>query len=53
MSEKAGLNKTPVPENNEWRMSLLLKMLEYRRTEEKKLANTDRLTEIINSLCDT
>ena len=53
MRVKAGLKKTPVPENNEWRMSLLMKMLEHRRTEERKLANTDRLTEMINSLCDT
>ena len=50
---KAGLKKTSVPENNEWRLSLLMKMLECRRTEEKQLTNTDRLTEIINSLCDT
>ena len=53
MRVKAGLKKTSVPENNEWRLSLLMKMLECRRTEEKQLTNTDRLTEIINSLCDT
>ena len=48
---KAGLEKLPVPENNDWRFPLLLKMLEYRRSEENKLHNTDNLTQMIDSLC--
>ena len=43
-----------IPDNNEWRLSFLMKLLELiRRTEEKLLANTERLTEMIDSLCDT
>ena len=48
---KAGLEKLPVPENNDWRFPLLLKMLEYRRSEENQLHNTDNLTQMIDSLC--
>ena len=53
MKVKAGLKKTPIPENNEWRLSLLSKMLGYRKTEENMLHQTDRLTDMINSLCDS
>ena len=55
MRVKSGLKRKPIPDNNEWRLSFLKKLLEFRRTEEKLLANTvtDRLTEMIDSLCDT
>ena len=53
MRVKSGLKRKTIPDNNEWRLSFLMKLLKLRRTEEKLLANTDRLTEMIDSLCDT
>ena len=50
---KSQLKKIPVPENDEWRLSLLLKLLEKRRQEENLLLDTKRLTKMIDSLCDS
>ena len=53
MRIKSDLKKVPVPENNSWIMSRLTKMLAHRKAEENMLRPTDRLTEMINSLCDS
>ena len=53
MRVKSGLNKVTVPESNSWRLSLLSKMLAYRKLEGNMFQPTDRLTEMINSLCDS
>ena len=50
---KSQLKKIPVPENDEWRLSLLLKLLEKRRIDENLLHDTETLTMMINSLCDS
>ena len=50
---KSALEKIPVPGNNSWRLPLLTKLLEMRSLQEKLLQKTDRLTEMINSLCDS
>ena len=53
MRIKSQLKTVQVPENNSWRISLLTKLLAYRKTEENMFRPTDRLTEMINSLCDS
>ena len=50
---KSALEKIPVPGNNSWRLPLLTKLLEMRSLQEKLLQKTDRLTDMINSLCDS
>ena len=50
---KSALENIPVPENNSWRLPLSTKLLEMRRLEEKLMNKTHRLTEMINSLCDS
>ena len=50
---KSQLKKIPVPENDEWRLTLLLKLLEKRRLEENLLNDTKRLTKMIDSLSDS
>ena len=50
---KSALKVKPVPKNQKWRPALLLKFLEKRRTDESLLLQTERLTMLINSLCDT
>ena len=50
---KTGLTIKPIPANDEWRISLLSKMLEYRMKEEKLMNNTDNLSKMIDSLCDS
>ena len=42
-----------VPENNEWRMSFLKKLLSIRLQKASLLEDTSQLTEMINSLCNT
>ena len=53
MRIKAGLKKTSLPDNDEWRFPLLIKMLEHRRSEENLLHNTDDLSKMIDSLCNS
>ena len=50
---KSGLSIKPIPENDDWRISLLSKMLEQRIKEEKLMKNTDNLSKMIDSLCDS
>ena len=42
-----------VPPNNEWRLTLLVKLLETRSQKSALLEDTSRLTMMINSLCNT
>ena len=53
MRIKAGLKKPPAPENDEWRLPLLLKMLDHRRHEESLLHETENLSKMIDSLCNS
>ena len=48
---KTGLTIKPIPANDDWRISLLSKMLEYRMKEETLMNNTDDLSKMIDSLC--
>ena len=50
---KSQLKKIAVPENAEWRLSLQSKLLEQRRIDENVLQDTETLTQMINSLCDS
>ena len=47
------IENVPTPPNNEWRMKLLLKLLENRRKMSESFENTTRISEMINSLCNT
>ena len=49
--EKIG--NASAPPNNEWRLSLLMKLLATRRQNLAALEDTNRLTCMINSLCNT
>ena len=53
MRIKAGLKKPPAPQNDEWRLPLLLKMLDHRRHEESLLHETENLSKMIDSLCNS
>ena len=50
---KSGLKKPPAPENDDWRLPLLSKMLDLRRHEESLLNKTDNLSKMIDSLCNS
>ena len=45
--------KVDVPDNNEWRLSLLEKMLRFRMEMETKMEDTAAITKMIDSLCTT
>ena len=47
------IENVPTPPNNEWRMPFLLKLLETRRKMSQSLENTTRMSEMIDSLCNT
>ena len=50
---KEKLPRATVPANNEWRLGLLQKLLEMRRQQEFTVEDTDRATQMIDSLCTT
>ena len=50
MRIKAGLKKPPAPENDEWRLPLLLKMLDHRRHEESLLHKTENLSKMTSTI---
>lgn len=43
----------PIPENQEWRGPLLLRLLQERRDLKVDLQNTEELSEVIDSLCSS
>ena len=47
------IENSPVPANNEWRLTLLLKLLSYRSEKTASSEDCDRLTQMIESLCNT
>jgi hypothetical protein len=47
------IQNTAVPPNNEWRLTLLVKLWEERRQRSALLEDTSRLTQMIDSLCNT
>ena len=47
------IKKVSIPENNEWRLSLLKKMLNIRMVEESSMKETESLSKMIDSLCNS
>ena len=47
------IENAPIPPGNEWRITLLVKLLNQRRQKSASLEDTRHLTLMINSLCDT
>jgi hypothetical protein len=47
------IQNVAAPPNNDWRMKMLLKLLETRMQMSAQLEETKRLTLMINSLCNT
>ena len=47
------IENVPIPPGNEWRITLLVKLLNLRRQKATISENTSRLDSMINSLCDT
>ena len=47
------IENVAAPPNNNWRMKMLLKLLETRGQKSAQLEETKRLTLMINSLCNT
>ena len=45
--------KARVPDNNEWRLPMLKKMLEIRLEKDSSMENTDDLSKMIDSLCNS
>ena len=45
--------KATVPENNEWRLPMLKRMLETRMEKEKLMEDTKTISKMIDSLCDS
>ena len=50
---KERLPVAAIPANNEWRLSLLKKLLDIRRQQELQAENTLKTTQMIDSLCST
>ena len=47
------IQNAAVPPNNDWRLSLIVKFLDFRRKKENLLEDTKVVTEMIDSLCNT
>ena len=47
------IENAPIPPNNEWRMTLLMKMLNTRRQMSAALEDTTHISLMIDSLCNT
>ena len=45
--------KARVPDNNEWRLPMLKRMLEIRLEKDSSMENTDDLSKMIDSLCNS
>ena len=47
------IENAPIPPNNEWRMTLLMKLLNNRRQMSAAMEDFNRISLMIDSLCNT
>ena len=47
------IENAPIPPNNEWRMTLLMKLLNNRRQMSAAMEDSNRISLMIDSLCNT